>query len=309
MTEFTILSCDGCGSALPKKPKAAKRTRNKHFFCSTVCSYAYHKAERSDLRGRIAALFHQGKTVREIDAALGITTACFHLKQLGLSRSRSAARRNSDAKRFRDVELPCSLVEVIEGNLLGDGYVGEKSARSGFYAHATKHRAQIVWLRRMFDEAGIGTSKIYVRPAHYGFGGKSLCKESYSFKSEALPAFRQIRERWYEGKKVVPADLTLTAVKVLHWYLGDGTLYSVGGRPRVRFASQGFTHADNHLLIDKLSSFCVQATLPKVGNGSGVNIAIRSRSVDSFFDLIGDCPVELFEAYGHKWPVSRGGNF
>jgi hypothetical protein len=308
MNDTTIWLCASCDSRI-KQPDQSKQKRNKHFFCSQQCSVDYRKADAQPLLERISELYMSGASTREVNRTLGIGTAQYHLKRLGQTRSRSNALRNSAAKRYRDVPLSNAILEIIEGNLLGDGCISRNHGnRSCVYQHSTKYRDHLIWLKKLFEQEGIQTNKIYVRPPYVGLKGKAFFGESYSFRTEFLPAFRVLRDRWYAPVKIVPENLVLTPTTLLHWYLGDGNLSQAGKSfLRLKFSSQGFTRTDNELLIGKLLEVGLEATLRKEWNGSGCIIGLRSSSVRRFFDLIGDCPTSLYESYGHKWPVSKGG--
>ena len=299
---ITSFYCGECGSEI-KKPNATKRRRNENHFCSKPCFYKHRRDKSKLLREKISRIYLEGKSAKDVNKALGISTADFHLKNLRLMRSRTSALINSSSKRYRDIKLSTTLIEIIEGNLLGDGCVSKSTGnRSGFYQHATKHKEHIIWLKELFELEGVRTSKIYIREAHLGFDGRSLCQESYSFKSEALPALLNIRNKWYSPKKAIPTNLVLTQAMLLHWYLGDGNFSITNtSSPRVKLCSQSFSQTDNKLLLTKLSQIGIKATLNKCTGGSGCFISLSALSLSTFFNLIGPCPDKVKNSYQYKW--------
>src|SRR5205823_10380602 len=126
---------------------------------------------------------------------------------------------------------------------------------------------------------------------------------TYHLGTRSYTALLPVRQRWYDDRlaglcKVVPADLAVTPVIALHWYLGDGHLAvdrrpsKAGAKPRIRLSTDGFRPEDVERLAAQLTQF--RARIGRFGNG--LRIVLDSAP---FLDRIGLCPIP--EVYGYKW--------
>ena len=116
-----------------------------------------------------------------------------------------------------------SLVELVDGLVLGDGSIDRK----GFLRleQANVRASWVTHIQRLLEEVGCN-SKIVPRPSRtrtiegrtvHGQAGVLLYTKAY-------PEMKDQRERWYpDGKRKVPQDLRLTPFNVAQWFSGDGT--------------------------------------------------------------------------------------
>ena len=198
----------------------------------------------------------------------------------------SLAERNSLA-------LTDEAIEFLEGCLLGDGSISMNKSISALYQHCDKHLSFLIWLRKKLALFGIKTTKrINTRSLEYK--GKSYL--AYRLTSLSYPELVILRKRWYpKGKKVIPRDLLLTPVRLLMWYLGDGSYRERRTRGReVRLCSTSFSMEEKSLCALQLSRLGILTTTGPHG------LRVRNSCIDNFFDFIGPCPVP--EIYGYKWP-------
>lgn len=257
-------------------------------------------------RQQIKKDYLAGLSIREIENKYGWKhTARYHIRKMGISRSKSEAMRMSIPKRYRDPKLNEQAMSIIEGNLLGDGSVVDNGrGRSAFYGHASRSHAHILWLRILFAGVGLRVSKVYERPPYKAIvaGKVANFRRSYSFQSEAIPALLSLRHRWYRPVKSIPADFCLNRAMLLHWFLGDGSASRTKrGYLDIKLHSQGFQPADNLILIKALGRLGIEA-YPVAANGCGVSISIRRTSNKAFFQMIGECPSFVVDDLGYKWP-------
>lgn len=280
---------------------------------------------KQDLADQIQLIYDQGFSTGEVSRRLEVNVLKVkrYLSQMGYEFSQADGSRRSTKSRFDNVELNTKLLEIIEGNLLGDGSITiQKNTskphlvpRSAVYAHDTKSFAQIQWLMKLLEDNGL--------PVRERINFKSACqheiksgpnagtivnhKDKFGFKSTAQPSLLELREKWYKPKKIIPIDLNLTPIMLLHWYLGDGSLGATKYANYVIFYTYGFTKENVHFLQHRLEEDfgLVSFVYPRSkANNEQYYICLSSKreNVMHFFQTIGPCPPELIADYGHKWP-------
>src|SRR5947207_2878946 len=76
----------------------------------------------------------------------------------------------------------------------------------------------------------------------------------YAIRSSSSQFLKEQRLRWYpEWKKIVPRDVLLDPVSILHWYLGDGSLCVHRGYVKgAKFCALAFTDDERIFLGDGL---------------------------------------------------------
>ncbi len=208
--------------------------------------------------------------------------------------------------------------EIIDGIMLGDGYLCRSGKRSASLQleQAIHHKD---WVEKVKPMLNLTNTKVETRwktATNGAKGNKTLCYRIRKGNS----AFYDFWERFYLTKedfknqynyfstknktqaKVIPADIKLTPTVLLHWYYGDGTLYS---KNRPALCTQGFPKSNlEDVLIPKLRELGLEAEL-RFDNGGqyeednhGYMIIINSESGAKFFELIGPCTMNGFQ---HKW--------
>jgi hypothetical protein len=278
-----------------------------------------------ELADQIKEKYDEGFSCREVGRQLNINHCRVrnYLSHMGYDFSKAEGCTRSSKTRFDDVELSKKLLEIIEGNLLGDGSltIQKNTAkphlipRSALYAHDTKSLAQIEWLKEILKENGLPIgdyvhhSEACQRTIKSGpnIGSIVNYKEKHGFKSTAQPSLKELREKWYQPDKIIPKDLKLTPTMLLHWYIGDGTLVNNPYGHSTRLYTYGFTYDDCYYLKKRLlfDLDLESSVLKRSGSETQYYIAIQTgqnhSNIFHFFDLIGECPPELIADYGHKW--------
>lgn len=183
----------------------------------------------------------------------------------------------------------CSLSEeainFINGELLGDSFVGSQSKYSAYFSYNLKHSEHIKYISKTLDYFGIKQAgKIYKQYCHNCY--------SYHYASRSYVELLDLRKKWYpNGKKIVPPDLKLTSITCLQWYIGDGSLKK---NKNIVLATNGFTVSDVKFLVKKLNELNFKSSRQKCEN----TIYISPQSTKDFLDYIGKCPVKCYE---RKW--------
>jgi hypothetical protein len=156
--------------------------------------------------------------------------------------------------------MKSELLEIVNGTLLGDGYIkfdtyGNKKYYS--FKLTAKDINFLKWVKKKFEK--------YKLNCWITYDSKSSDVHSLYFYINSAKYFREellsLRNKWYKeikGKtiKAVPRDLELTPTTLLFWYLGDGSLIRRRNDetrvPHITFATNGFLKKDVEFLKKKL---------------------------------------------------------
>lgn len=184
------------------------------------------------------------------------------------------------------------MKELIDGLLLGDGSL-DKRNKNARYRHSCKHREYIEFIINELSRFNIVTNTIYDKDNGYGTGRVYQC---YSLVSTELTTHHS---RWYNNRrKVLPDDVELTKLSLLHWYIGDRCLDTDKGYLRqINIAAHSFSFEEREILCKKLTGLGFKVSNTKYGS-----INICKRSVPTFLSYIGECPVEC---YKYKFDISK----
>lgn len=170
--------------------------------------------------------------------------------------------RRPHESRERHVEISEELIELIDGLLLGDGCITEKSPRLSINQRAS----MIAWLDIIAAE--FETHCLTYRrnlfhreplPGDLPEGRTSVSREDVAtLDSHAYVELRAQRLRWYQFEKnawtkTVPMDVRLTPHALVHWYCGDGSLINDKGYWRIKFSTNGFTEIEVRRLSSRLN--------------------------------------------------------
>lgn len=243
--------------------------------------------------------YAEGNSYDSISKSLGISHK--RVNRI-LLRNRAVPRTLSEAThaRFRDDhEFPAWLVEVLHGELLGDGHLEIGRAlvvRQAHFSYTTSRESYAMWLSSLFRDAGVGTTPLAHVVGRRKNGGT---KDGYIFSTHSSTRLLEEQGRWYANKvKHVPRDLRLTPTVVRHWWMGDGTMctkHKFG-----RFCTNDFCFEDVKWLSEQLSLNAGIECWPQLSSRmkNQYNIYVPRRSMDTLLDYMGECPIECFS---YKW--------
>lgn len=209
--------------------------------------------------------------------------------------------------------------EVLAGTLLGDGSLQKSSKISQvaapYYTKKCKWEDYSLHIGKMFSKSG---------EVNLTFETSILKRkrwdvncEYYIYRTLSSQLFSQWYSQWYpSGQKIVPKDLRLTPRMILYWFLDDGfstwrnregeishnrnnEIYLQKTRQVILgFCSESFSKEDNEFLCNGLKKLGLESSVRKCNSGTGWRIFISQISVNTFFDLIGECPIESLK---YKW--------
>ena len=154
------------------------------------------------------------------------------------------------ARTARKTPLTAVQRDLVIGALLGDAYLMPTTAGWCFrVSHGQQQREYVEWKFRWVSD--------FVRT------GPRQCGRSCYFRTISHPEFAGLREAFYgkAGTKAVPIKLLereLTAFGLAVWFMDDGA----SDRRQVRINSQGFSFAENSMLVEFLQAkFEIKASL------------------------------------------------
>ncbi|MFQ5647869.1 MAG: helix-turn-helix domain-containing protein [Candidatus Aenigmatarchaeota archaeon] len=217
------------------------------------------------------------------------------------------------------------LLDIINGNLLGDACVRVWRGKYFYYKHTAKDKRYLEWLADLLDELRV---TIYIVTDNPKAGTYAL---GFYINKSRVESLLNLRKKWYRsanGKtvKIIPEDIELNPTVLLHWYLGDGSLVRQKGNrvPRIVLATNNFSKQYIDFLIEKLRdiglNFYPLQSFSGFKNGAKCGRVLISKTSDGtpfrFFKLIGiRCPEEIKKCFtgnkgrgskrhyfGGKWP-------
>lgn len=268
--------------------------------------------ERKDITNEqiIDLYFNKGLNRRQTAEFLKCSQdlICYRLKQLNLKPKSMSDCVESGKK--KNVLLTNEFIEILNGEMLGDGglirYKNQGSFRESFGFD------KMEWAKYLFTYfKNIGISivgdKIYQRCP----SGKSL-NISWNLETNNIIELGDFHKKWYikninynidSGQrfgnrkyiKTIPKDLVLTKNCLLHWYIGDGTVYNNRG---CMIHTEGFYYDEVEFLRYRLLiDFNILSSHSKKNT---IYIPFRERV--KFLEIIGECPVEC---YKYKWQIEN----
>lgn len=204
------------------------------------------------------------------------------LDQAGLKTGIITGRPQDDP-----IFLTEKAIEILSGELLGDGHMSSSGSNSGFQ-HSTANIEYGNFVYNKLKEQNVPLLEPEIIPE------RNNGKKQFRTRTSCNVSFSELREKWYiNGVKVVPKDLELTAEMSLHWFLGDGTL---DGSGVILISTCNFLKEDVDFLVEKLNKLGIKSSVNR--DGKYYLVRIWKNSVKDFFNYIGPCPIE---SYGYKW--------
>lgn len=205
------------------------------------------------------------------------------------------SRRSMNEARHLVSANHCNLsqnkIDLINGELLGDGHLGVQSSYSSFFSYGSKYFEYITYISNILKSFGIrqvGRIRMHIN--------KKRGNISYHYVSRSYVELLSIRKKWYpDGKKIVPKDLKLTPLTCRQWYIGDGCLIHNNCKNLyIKLFTESLKIIDVDFLVNGLIKLGFKATRQPFKN----TIYISTHSTKDFLNYIGKCPVKCYE---YKW--------
>src|SRR5271165_1374092 len=253
---------------------------------------AYEIKHLSELQiKRVWELYYEGKNREEIAQELKVSYYSVRLildyNGIGQGKKHSLrCEKNTPPLTYEEKQL-------ILGSLLGDASLGcrEKDGCKNqlelSICHCNRQLGYIQHIANILD-CNIKTSLVSKNEIQgHSVAEHIIHKISYSNKYELL----KIRKLCHNGKRKYVSTEWLKEIDptaIAYWFMDDGcSVYTKCKSISVMLATQSFD-ADEHILLqNRLLDFGIETILRhNVGNGTGLNIYIRQKSVNSFMDLI-----------------------
>jgi hypothetical protein len=179
-----------------------------------------------------------------------------HSAKLGIKRNHKFRLRKNYYTLANDQEF----FQIINGELLGDGCVTKDKRGYCSFNYCTSNKEHIKELHSYIAKKTNSQSRIYQNKQ------KSRLYDGRIFKENVInqfiinhAVFRDFYSRWYyAGKKVVPNDIELTPLVTRHWYIGDGSISTVGS-PVITLYTNSFSEDEVNLLVNKLIDVGIRA--------------------------------------------------
>lgn len=203
-------------------------------------------------------------------------------------------------------------VDVITGCLLGDAKldVWNKASNASYPSFEKKNKfidhIEFVgrclfnnWETRLAYETNWCNGRKFVYPKITSLTRKDL-----------LPIYRKWYPEWNNYEKMIPDDININEIILLHWFLDDGStslrnrIYLFGWvqkkkQVKLTFCTECFTKENQQMLCDKINDrFPLQTGLKKTNSGTGWRIGIPQSKVFLFYEIIGPPPVA---SLAYKW--------
>jgi len=192
--------------------------------------------------------------------------------------------------------LTTRQTEIVNGSLLGDGYLAHIKKGNSFFGevHAARFKEYLDWMSEELGE----WSKVIRWRKPMGYSGPD---GSYVFTTKQHVNWTELRHKWYpKNKKIVPTDLTLTPLTLATWYCGDGSNEQTRGF--IRFCTDGFPIGCVELLKDKLKdTFNIIATIQF--NNKQPRLAIGTRYYNQFMEIV--TPHVVCDCFKYKVEISE----
>ena len=293
---LTPKKCVGCG--LDFMP-----TQNSKKFCSRQC---YWLAKSDLMRSKpqengnvklaedkvkeVIAKYYSGVSQNKLAKTYNVGSACISRIIRGVSWidvDRPAdlilGRRCDQLARLP--ELTTFQKEIIDGSLLGDGYISGKGHGNNWFAkeQCFASKEYINWV---YDSMKPYSYRVYHKEMPNSFRKSpnyGIMLKSCRFSAYPHPVFTELRQKWYpNGKKIVPKDLKLTPLMMAVWFCDDGSLNAE--KRYAVFCTNGFDLDSVEYLRSGFSEYNIKTTI-NLQKGKPI-IRIASVSLNVLIDLI-----------------------
>lgn len=249
---------------------------SKREFCSRACAQS---SNGKNNKGKKRSLEFKEKMSEDFKGENNPFFGKTHSKKTIKKMSKSSLW---DESKFKNCNLQQKEKEILEGLMLSDGCLSEKSRISARLTFGFK-----------FKETCEEISKT-ISSMNFSPFWQSEQTKCWHTKSNMYHDLLIENKRWYpKGKKIVPQDILITSTSCYWWFLGDG--YNTDGN--VYLCTDSFSSDDNKFLIKKLKEKGFNPSLR-----SNNRIAFNKKDTINFLEWIK--PQDgILEQYKYKWQL------
>lgn len=197
-----------------------------------------------------------------------------------------------------DIKLTQKQIEILEGELLGDGYLYRmKKTHNACFILGSVEGGHVKHISKVLPSEVFGKKPFRLVDNSRGYGDGKI----WRLDTLHLPIFTKSYERWYpNGKKIVPKDLILTPTTCSYWYIGDGT-YNKEGHT-IGLFTNSFSADDIDNLVNQLRERGIECKRQKIHTRNNRKlewyIAINVKGASTFLKYIGE---PILDCYRYKW--------
>lgn len=192
---------------------------------------------------------------------------------------------------FQEQQMSIGLTQyeksVVEGSLLGDGSIPKTEFGNERFTVSNNKIAYLKYIRNQLNDELFNDGWLSNRKDRNTANGE--------LKTKCTSEFTQLRDDWYDETKKLPEQFTLDTVNLKHWYIQDGSVTNENRNPVISICWP--TEDEVERLVKEVKNLIGDASLYENNRGE-YTIYIPSDYVDSFFGMIGSCPVD---SYKYKW--------
>lgn len=242
-----------------------------------------------------------GTTIKDVSKVFNVNEKTIRRWLKSYNLSCRPISENASLRQAVSSEIDDEGLEILYGELLGDGCITTRYVLSARYTHTSKHEKYLMWLRYKLSNSGIVFSEKSIFDAtNLKPNENGKIYKHYILASKTQFQLKRVRDLFYpNGIKIVPNGLKLTPKMCLHWYLGD--VHKPKRAKRVYLYPYYF-----HIKSVEYLKLQLEYHKPKIhylakimGNNENYGHGI---SLDySFLEYIGGCPEEIRDVYGYKF--------
>lgn len=269
-----IKKCKECGLEFSVNENI-KRLKNKKF-CTRLC------AQRNNGKSNLNKFYSD--EINKKKGRTGVLNSFFGKKHTALTKLKISDKNKWNENKYRYCNLDDDEKEILEGILLSDGCLSERTRISARLTFGFKY---IEMVNSIIENL---PSLNFSRPYQ---DKKTKCWHS---KSKMYHDLLFEHNKWYvEGKKIIPKNIILSPKSLYWWYIGDGYI----SEEKVYLCTDSYTGNDVEFLVNRLKLL-------------GFNCKINTRNRIYFnkieSKLFLKCLSEnnqILDVYKYKWKIEK----
>jgi len=236
------------------------------------------------------------KSINEISTILNIGRDIISNE---LSRHEIVKRNRSSSMKIKhskedSISLSKQEIDVITGQLLGDGCLRKGKGITPQYIQSCKYIDFLLWIKSLLPSVVWSENAITL-------GKITNCGSRYfSLNSKTHQDFLNIHSKFYyyntnkkKMKKKIPIDLKINETILLHWFLGDGHSYiGKDNSKEIAISACDFNEDDLERIV-----------IPQIIN-MGINCRVKKRKQGPVIKFYAESYENFYKKIGIKSPVA-----